>query len=150
MDINIISQIIQLLKISYDIYCQAIPSQHNDLTKDWICDITVTSKPGQLLRVLWDPTYHVSLPNRQGSSIVRRFRTWRLEDDLLLARMKVFRTSCYAPASVERNSPIRTLHRCNVFSTSTTNKYVRKIFIRAQSRSSAQRPWTSGRVGYAS
>ena len=43
--------------------------------------------------------------------------------------------------------PIRTRRWCNVFSTSATNKDVRKTFIRAQSRASAQRPWTSCRVG---
>ena len=34
-----------------------------------------------------------------------------------------------------------------VFSTSATNKDVRQTFKRAQSRASAQRPWTSCRVG---
>ena len=48
-----------------------------------------------------------NVPTRQGSSIVRRIRTWRWEDDLFWARMKVFRTSFYVPASVERNSYVR-------------------------------------------
>ena len=42
---------------------------------------------------------------------------------------------------------IRTRRRCNVFSTSATNKEFRKTYIRAQNRTSAQRPWTSCRVG---
>ena len=46
-------------------------------------------------------------PTRQGSSIVRRIRTWRREDDLVWARMKVFRTSFYVPMSVERNLYVR-------------------------------------------
>ena len=52
-------------------------------------------------------TPFVYLPTRQGSSIVRRIRTWRWEDDLLWARMKVFRTSFYVPASSERNTDVR-------------------------------------------
>ena len=51
--------------------------------------------------------YSLFPSTRQGSSIVRRFRTWRWEDGLLWARMKVFRTSFYAPASVERNTYVR-------------------------------------------
>ena len=43
-------------------------------------------------------------PTRQGSTIIRRLRTWRWVDDLLWARMEVFRTSFYVPASVKRNS----------------------------------------------
>ena len=43
-------------------------------------------------------------PTQQGSSIVRRIRTRRWEDDLLWAHMKVFRTSFYVPAFIERNS----------------------------------------------
>ena len=46
-------------------------------------------------------------PTRQGSSIERSFRTWRWEDDLLWARMKVFRTSFYVTASLERNKYVR-------------------------------------------
>ena len=47
------------------------------------------------------------LPTRQGSSKVCRIRTWRWEDDLHWALMKVFRTSFYVLASVERNSYVR-------------------------------------------
>ena len=50
---------------------------------------------------------YVYIPTRQRLSIVRRIRTWRWEDDLLWARMNVFRTSFYVPASVERNSYVR-------------------------------------------
>ena len=46
-------------------------------------------------------------PTRQGWSIVRRIRSWRWEDDLIWARMKVFRMSFYVPASVERYSNVR-------------------------------------------
>ena len=37
--------------------------------------------------------------NRQGSSIMRRIRMWRCEDDILWAHMKHFLTSIYIPSS---------------------------------------------------
>ena len=47
---------------------------------------------------------------RTHSVKVRRIRFWRWEDDLLWDRMKVFRTSFYVPASVERNGYVRFGH----------------------------------------
>ena len=50
-----------------------------------------------------------SLPTRQGSFIARCIPTWRWEDDLLWANIKVFRTSFDVPASEQRNSYVRIL-----------------------------------------
>ena len=54
----------------------------------------------------------------------------------------------YVLASIERNfvRPTRTRRRCNVFSTSVTNKEVRKSSIRTQGMASAERLLTSCRV----
>ena len=78
------------------------------INKAWIYIIWIYHSPLYIVRN-WmvrdvdkddEDIEHRLYPLGKGASIVRRFRTWRREDDLLWANIKVFRTSFYVPAPV--------------------------------------------------
>ena len=74
------------------------------------------------LLVSTDHAWTINATHSAKVAKARRVRTWRWEDDLLWARMKIFRTSFYVPAP-----ELKSNRRCNVFSTSATNKDVRLL-----------------------
>ena len=111
-----------------------------------LCRLDFPCKLDQAVRYRYLILKH---PTRQGSSKVRLFSDVTSRGRPYLGPCVSFPDVFLRPG-VRRTSfvrPSRTRRREDVFSTSATNKDVRKTYAWAQIRSSSRRPMTSCRVG---